>query len=91
MLSFVSSFVLNHLDILIGYIICVVVPIPWLSRAILDVWSQVGSKIMSTITNMMSGNTSTTTTTVTPVTTSTVPTTTTTTTIPTTPPTTPTA
>lgn len=42
-----SWIVANIVGVVAGYVLCVVVPMPWLSRAILDQWSKLGTWIRS--------------------------------------------
>jgi hypothetical protein len=52
MLSLISvpaSFIYGHVYVLLGYAICVLFPIPWLSRLILDGWKATGAKLYSMV------------------------------------------
>lgn len=49
--SWVMDFVANNLELFLGYAICVVFPIPWLNRFILDGWAKLLSKQSTTPTN----------------------------------------
>lgn len=40
MLSTVTDLFILHLELFIGYAICVLFPIPWLSRFIIDLWAK---------------------------------------------------
>lgn len=57
-MSFLSSipswgldFVANNLELFIGYAICVLFPIPWLNRFIIDGWAKLLSRSSTTPTN----------------------------------------
>ena len=38
MLSTILTLFIMHLELFIGYAICVLFPLPWLNRFILDLW-----------------------------------------------------
>lgn len=45
LVTFLPAFLLNHIEAVAGYAICVLFPIPYLNAAIIDVWAKVGTKL----------------------------------------------
>jgi hypothetical protein len=48
-----ASFIYTHFYVLIGYAICVLFPVPWLSRVILDAWKVTGQTLMTKIKSLI--------------------------------------
>lgn len=42
--SFVLDLLSSHLELVLGYAICVLFPIPWLNAFIIDVWAKLLKK-----------------------------------------------
>ena len=42
--SYVFAFIAMHLELFLGYVICVIFPIPWLNSKIIDLWAKLLKK-----------------------------------------------
>lgn len=51
MSTWIIDFFINNTELFIGYAICVVFPLPWLNRFILDAWAKLLSRTQDTPTN----------------------------------------
>lgn len=49
LVTFIPSFLLNHVEAVIGYGVCVLFPLPWLNAAIISGWARFGSKLTALV------------------------------------------